>query len=92
MDNFDDKKLKKIHKAAPEGMYSQVRERIIFERIKIAKTRRQLAFGSALLLIIGIVNVAIIVFYTNEKPQSTTRNTDKVLYETYFDNQISLSE
>ena len=92
MDNFDEKKLKIIHKTAPEGMYGQVRERIISERIRMAKTRRQLAFGSALLLIIGVINVAIIFFYINEKPQTTIQNTDKVLYETYFDNQISILE
>ena len=90
MDNFDDKKLKQSRRTAPEGMYSQVRERIVSERIKMAKTRRQLAVGSALLLIVGIVNVAIIFFYKGEKRQISTNNTEQVLYETYFDNQISL--
>ena len=90
MDNFDDKKLKQSRRTAPAGMYSQVRERIVSERIKMAKTRRQLAVGSALLLIVGIVNVAIIFFYKGEKRQISTNNTEQVFYETYFDNQISL--
>ncbi len=92
MKNFDNNNLKQNRRAAPEGMYSQVRERIVSERIKIAKTRRQLAIGSALLLIVGIVNIGIILFYTNEKPQVATNNTEKTLYETYFDNQIPFSQ
>ena len=71
-------------------MYGQVRERIIQERIKMATTRRQLAIGSALLLIVGIVNVSIIFYYSGEKQEVVTNNTEKTLYETYFDNQSPL--
>ncbi len=92
MENFDENKLKINRRAAPEGMYSQVRERIVQERIKMAKTRRQLAIGSALLLIIGMLNVAIIMFYSGEKQPITSNNTEKALYETYFDNQIPFSQ
>ena len=92
MENFDNNNLKTSRRTAPEGMYGQVRERIIQERIKMAKTRRQLAIGSALLLIIGILNVAIIFYYSGEKQFITTNNTEKALYETYFDNQIPFSQ
>ena len=92
MENFDNNNLKISRRTAPEGMYGQVRERIIQERIKMAKTRRQLAIGSALLLIIGILNVAIIFYYSGEKQFITTNNTEKALYETYFDNQIPFSQ
>ena len=90
MDNFDNKNLKTSRRTAPEGMYGQVRERIIQERIKMATTRRQLAIGSALLLIVGIVNVSIIFYYSGEKQEVVTNNTEKTLYETYFDNQSPL--
>lgn len=86
MEHFDDKNLHTHRVTAPDNMYSQVRSRIVQERIQIAKTRRQLAIGSALLLIVGVVNVAIIVFSNREKPQTTKGNTEKMLYETYFDN------
>ena len=92
MDNFDENKIKISRRTAPEGMYSQVRERIVQERIKMAKKRRQLAIGSALLLIVGILNVAIILFYSGEKQPIATNSTEKVLYETYFDNQIPFSQ
>lgn len=92
MENFDNKNLKQSRRTAPDGMYSQVRERIVSERIKMAKTRRQLAVGSALLLIVGVVNIGIVLFYKNEQPQVATQNTEKVLYETYFENQIPLSK
>ncbi len=92
MKNFDNKNLKQSRRAAPEGMYSQVRERIVLERIKMAQTRRQLAVGSALLLIVGVINISIILFYKNEQPQADTQNTEKMLYETYFDNQIPFSQ
>lgn len=92
MENFDNNNLKQNRRAAPEGMYSQVHERIVSERIKIATTRRQLAIGSALLLIIGIVNIGIVLFYTNEKSQVAANNTEKTLYETYFDNQTPFSQ
>ena len=90
MDNFNDQMLKQSRQAAPEGMYNQVRERIVSERLRMAKTRRQLAVGSALLLIVGIVNVVIILFYSNQKPPVSSNSTEKILYETYFENQISL--
>ncbi len=92
MDNFDNNNLKTSRRTAPEGMYSQVRDRIIQERIKIAKTRQQLAIGSALLLIVGILNIAIIFYYSGKKQQVVANNTEKALYETYFDNQIPFSQ
>jgi hypothetical protein len=90
MENFDNNNLKQNRRAAPEGMYSHVRERIVSERIKIAKTRRQLAIGSALLLIVGIVNIGIILFYPTENQPVVENNIEKTLYETYFDNQMPL--
>ena len=92
MENFNNNNLKQNRRTAPEGMYSRLRDRIVLERMKIAKTRRQLAIGSALLLIVGIVNVGIILFYTNEKPKIAANNNEKMLYETYFDNQIPFSQ
>ena len=87
MDNFSDKKLLQQRINAPEGMYEQIRHRIVKKRIRIAKTRRELAIGSALLLIIGGVNIGTILFSSSEKPQIKNNNTEQILYETYFDNQ-----
>ncbi len=92
MENFDNNSLKQSRRTAPEGMYIQVRERIVSERIRMAQTRRQLAVGSALLLIVGIFNIGIVLFYKNEQPKVPTQNTEKVLYETYFDNQTPFSQ
>ncbi len=87
MDNFGNKKLVQHRINAPEGMYYQVRERIVKERMRMARTRQQLAIGSALLLIIGGVNIGIILFSKSEKPHKTNNSTEQILYETYFDNQ-----
>lgn len=93
MDNFDDKAFQIQRVKAPEGMYEQVRQRIIRERIGIAKTRRQLAIGSALLLIVGGLNIGLILFWgdTPKRP-NIKENTEKMLYKTYFDNAINISD
>jgi hypothetical protein len=91
MDNFDNKKWDTQPANAPEGMYDQVRQRIIHERIRIAKTHRQLVVGSALLLVVGAVNIGIILLKKTEKQPVSKANTEQILYETYFDNTITLS-
>jgi hypothetical protein len=93
MDNFDNKVFQTQRVNAPEGMYEQVRQRIIRERISIAKTRRQLAIGSALLLIVGGLNIGLIIFENNTpKRPDIKENTEQMLYKTYFDNAINLSD
>lgn len=91
MDNFDGNHLKPQRVNAPEGMYGQVRQRIIHERIRAAKTRQQLTTGAALLLIIGVVNVALILFVNKEKPRGQQVTTEQMLYNTYFDNEMTLA-
>jgi hypothetical protein len=91
MDNFDKNKWHTQPAKAPEGMYHQVRERIIQERIQTAKTHRQLVIGSALLLIVGAFNIGFIVFEKTKKQPISKANTQQQLYETYFDNTIRLS-
>jgi hypothetical protein len=90
MNNFNNKKWDKQPANAPEGMYDQVRQRIIHERIRMAQNRRQLVVGSALLLIVGAFNIGIILLKTEKSPV-TKDNTEQLLYETYFDNAITLS-
>lgn len=92
MDNLGNKKITQQRINAPEGMYDQTRVRIMKERIRIAKTRQQLAVGSALLLMIGCINVSIILFLSTEKPEKRNNSADQILYETYFDNQTPLSK
>jgi hypothetical protein len=91
MDNFDKKKLGKQSIKAPKGMYDQVRQRIIHERIRINRTHRQLVIGSALLLLVGAFNIGTIVLKKTEKQPVFKRNAEQMLYETYFDNTITLS-
>ena len=91
MDNFDNKKWEKQPAHAPEGMFIQVRQRIIDERIQIAQTHRQLVIGSALLLVIGAFNIGYVLFRTKEKIPVSKGNTEQILYKTYFDNTIDLS-
>lgn len=90
MDNFDEKKWGKQSAVAPEGMYDQVRQRIIQRRKQSAQTRRQLVVGSALLFVIGVFNIGIILTNKERKP-AFEANAEQVLYETYFDNTIYLS-
>jgi hypothetical protein len=92
MDNFDHKKWDKQRVNAPEGMYEQVRQRIIHERMRAAKTHRQLAIGSSLLLLIGVFNVGIVLFWNVPKQPVSKANTEQILYKTYFDNAINLSD
>jgi hypothetical protein len=86
MDNLDNQKWQKQPAFAPEGMYNQVRQRIIEERIQIAQSRRQLVIGSVLLLVAGAFNFGLIFFKTTEKQPVSTITTEKILYETYFNN------
>ncbi len=92
MDNFDNKKLQQRSKSAPEGMYNKVRERIVQERIQRTRTRQQLTVGAALLLIIGVVNVSLILFVHTKKLNVEKVSTEQMLYNTYFDNQMTLSD
>jgi hypothetical protein len=91
MDNFDNKKWEKQPASAPEGMYDQVRQRIIHERIRLAKTHRQLVVGSALLLVVGAFNIGFVLFKKTKKQPVSKENTEQILYKTYFDNDITLS-
>jgi hypothetical protein len=91
MDNLDNKKWHTQPATAPEGMYNQVRQRIIDERIQIAQTRRQLVVGSALLLVVGAFNIGYILLKQPEKQLVSKTNTEQLLYETYFENTIKLS-
>ena len=91
MENFDIKKWGKQRAAAPEDMYSQVRTRIIKERIRIAQTHRQLVIGSVLLLVVGAFNMGIILLKNKTNKPVFNENSEKILYKTYFDNAIMLS-
>ena len=74
-------------------MYAQVRERIIRERIRAARTHRQLVIGSALLLIVGGVNIGLILFWKNAPKRPIPKeNTEQLLYKTYFDNAVNLAD
>ena len=93
MDNLSNKSLKTQRVPAPEGMYQQVRERLIRERVRAARTHRQLAVGSALLFIVGGVNIGLILFWKNApKRPISSENTAQTLYKTYFDNAVNLSD
>lgn len=91
MDSFDNEKWRKQPANAPEGMYDQVRQRIIQERIRMAQNHRQLVIGSVLLLVVGVINIGLIFSKTIEKQPISHANTEKILHETYFDNAIILS-
>jgi hypothetical protein len=91
MDSFDNKIGHTQPVKAPKGMYHQVRERIIQERIQTTKNHRQLVIGSALLLVVGAFNIGFIVFEKTKKQPNPKANTEQQIYETYFDNTISLS-
>ena len=91
MEDFDIGKLHKQSATAPEGMYKQVRQRIVEERIRIARTHRQLMVGSALLLVIGAFNIGSVFVKKIEKRPVSNENAEQILYKTYFDNAIILS-
>ncbi len=91
MDNFYNTRWVKQPANAPQGMYDQVRQRIIQERILMAQNHRQLVVCSALLLVVGAVNIGIIFIKNSEKQPISPANTEKILYETYFDTAVYLS-
>jgi hypothetical protein len=90
MDKFDNIKFNNQRATPPEGMYDQVRQRIIHERIRIAKNHRQLVIGSALLLVVGGINIGVSLLKSSQKEVVSTKNTEQILYETYFDNTTTL--
>ncbi len=92
MDNFDNRKWDKQRANAPEGMYTQVRQRIIQERVRVAQTHRQLVIGSALLLIVGALNIGLIFLKNTEKQPIPKVAVEQTLYKTYFENAINLSD
>jgi hypothetical protein len=92
MDNFDNEKWDRQPATAPEGMYDQVRTRIIQERIRIAQTHRQLVVGSVLLLVIGAFNISVIFLKNTTNKPILNENSEKILYKTYFDNTKTLSD
>ncbi len=91
MDNFNNEKWHSQPALAPEGMYNQVRQRLIDERIQMAQTHRQLVIGSALLLVVGAFNIGFILLKQPEKQPVSKTNTEQLLYETYFQNTLNLS-
>jgi hypothetical protein len=92
MDNFNNGKWVKQPATAPEGMFDQVRTRIIQERIRGAQTHRQLVIGSVLLLIVGAFNIGVIFIKNTANTPISKENSEKTLYKTYFDNTITLSD
>jgi hypothetical protein len=91
MENLDNKKWSKQPATAPEGLFNQVRERIIHERVQAAQTHRQLVIGSALLLVVGAFNIGFIILKIKQKQPVLLVNTEQLLYETYFDNTLKFS-
>ena len=93
MDSSENEFLQTQRASVPEGMYAHIRERLINERVRAARTHRQLALGSALLLIVGGVNIGLILFWENApKRPISSENTAQMLYKTYFDNAVNLSD
>ena len=93
MDNLNNQFLRTQRANAPEGMYEQVRQRLIRERIRAARTHRQLAIGSALLFIVGGLNIGLILFcHKAPKRPIAKGNTEQMLYKTYFDNAVNFSD
>jgi hypothetical protein len=92
MDNFDNEKWVKQPATAPEGLFDQVRTRIIQERIRGAQTHRQLVIGSVLLLVVGAFNIGVIFIKNTANKPVSNENSEKILYKTYFDNATILSD
>jgi hypothetical protein len=91
MENFDNKKWAKQPATAPEGLFNEVRQRIIQARVESVQTHRQLVIGSALLLVVGAFNIGFILLKNKEKQPISLTNTEQQLYETYFDNTLKFS-
>jgi hypothetical protein len=92
MDNFDNEKWVKQPATAPEGLFDQVRTRIIQERIRNAQTHQQLVVGSVLLLAVGAFNIGVIFIKNTSEKLISNEKSEKKLYKTYFDNTIILSD
>ncbi len=90
MDFFDNKKIEIQRATAPEGMFHEVKQRLVQERKQIAQTRRQLAIGAALLLLIGGFNIGFVFYNTHNQAQNDLVKAEAVLNDTYFNNHLSL--
>ncbi|MBL7815019.1 MAG: hypothetical protein JNL70_08415 [Saprospiraceae bacterium] len=66
-----------------KDVFPNVKQRMIQSRIKAAKTQRQIAVGASLLLILGVFNIGIAVFYDKAVKNAQTDPVQS-LHDAYF--------
>ena len=84
MDNWNDSDFKLPKTSIAKDVFEDVKKRLITRRIEAQNNRRQMAIGSVLLLILGVVNIGILL-NIHEKTPKTTAQQAEMLNKAYFE-------
>ena len=84
MDNWNDSDFKLPKANVPNAVFESVKKKVIARRIEAQKNRQQVVIGSALLLILAIVNIGILL-NIHEKTPKTAAQQAEMLNKAYFE-------
>ena len=84
MDNWNDSDFKLPKTSIAKDVFEDVKKRLITRRIEAQNNRRQMAIGSVLLLILGVVNIGILL-NIHEKTPKTAAQQAEMLNKAYFE-------
>lgn len=91
MDIFDNNKIAIQRANAPEGMFEEIKQRLVETQTQAVTTHRQLTFSVSLLMVIAICNIGILLYKNNASQQNYAVNAAKTLSDEYFTNHLILS-
>ena len=83
MDNWNDSDFKLPKANVPNAVFESVKKKVIARRIEAQKNRQQVVIGSALLLVLAVVNIGILL-NIREKTPKTTAEQAKIVYDSFF--------
>ena len=89
MDNWNDSDFKLPKANVPNAVFESVKKKVIARRVEAQKNRQQVVICSALLLILGMVNMSILLYNYKEKPKTMAEQAE-IIQETYFKIQNNL--
>ena len=84
MDNWNDSDFKLPKANVPNAVFESVRKKVIARRVEAQNNRQQMVIGSALLLILAVVNMSILLYNYKENPKTMAEQAE-IIRETYFE-------
>lgn len=84
MDNFNDSDFKLPRATLSGNVYEGVKKRVINIKQQATKNRRQIAIGSALLLVISLVN-GFLLMAQKEPPKQKHDQRAEMLFNAFFE-------